>query len=648
MFTNLFSPLTIRNVTIKNRIFFSGHATMLASRSPNDALIAYHEARARGGVGLIVVEVASVHESNRYSDEILNVETDACIPGYRRLAERLSPYDCRVFAQLYHSGREILHSSDGSAALAYGPSSVPNDRARVMPRAMPKSLVHEVIEAYGDAALRLKRAGIDGVEVLASQGQLPSQFLNPQVNLRTDEYGGSFDNRLRFLREVVANIRSKVGDYVIGLRISGTEQDTKGIDEALAGDICESLDETQGVDYFSVVTGTSASLGGSVHIAPPMFFDAGYVAPHAARVKARVTKPVFIAGRFNQPQLAEQLIAAGDADMCAMTRALICDPEMPGKAQEDRAEDIRACIGCNQACIGHLTAGYPVSCIQHPETGRELVYADKSTTAEPRKVLVVGGGPGGMKTAVVAAQRGHEVTLYERSTQLGGQVLLAQLLPGRAEFGGLVTNFARELELANVTVIKGTEVDRALIENEQPDVVVLATGASPYHPPIEGEEEAHVVNAWEVIKGEANVGSSVVIADWRCDWIGLGLAEKLASDGCRVRLCVNGNSPGEMIQPYVRNTWLGKLYELGVEVIPLARLFGADADTAYFEHATSSQPVVCDEMDTLVLALGHLPSITLEEELTDYPGEVVAVGDCLAPRTAEEAVLEGLKAGMSI
>jgi len=332
---------------------------MLASGSPNDALIAYHEARAKGGAGLIVVEVASVHESNRYSDEILKAESDDCIPGYRRLAERVHQHDCRVFAQLYHSDREILHSGDGSAALAFAPSSVPNHCARVMPRAMPESLVHEVIAAYGDAALRLKRAGLDGVEFLASQGQLPAQFLNPHVNHRTDEYGGNFDNRLRFVKEVIADIRSKVGDFVVGLRISATEQDTTGIDESLAGDICQALDVTDGVDYFSLVTGTSASLGGSVHIAPPMAFQAAYVAPQAARIKARVSKPVIIAGRFNQPQLAEQTLSAGDADMCAMTRALICDPELPNKTKSGRAEDVRACIACNQACIGHLHMGYP-------------------------------------------------------------------------------------------------------------------------------------------------------------------------------------------------------------------------------------------------------------------------------------------------
>jgi 2,4-dienoyl-CoA reductase-like NADH-dependent reductase (Old Yellow Enzyme family) len=324
-FPNLFSPLAIRNVSVKNRIFSSAHGTMLAAGNVNDALIAYHEARARGGAGLVIVEVATVHPTALYSDHILNAESDECLPGYRRLAERVHAHDCRVFGQLFHPGREILHSQDGSATAAYAPSSVPNDRFHVMPRAMPVDLVREVIEGYGDAARRLKAAGLNGVEIVASQGYLPSQFLNPQVNRRDDEYGDSFENRLRFVREVVADMRSKVGDFVIGLRISGTEQDPSGLTDAEAADICAALDEPDGVDYFSVVTGTSATLGGSVHIAPPMFFEAGYVAPYAASVKARVSKPVFVAGRFNQPQIAERLLAAGEADMCAMTRALICD-----------------------------------------------------------------------------------------------------------------------------------------------------------------------------------------------------------------------------------------------------------------------------------------------------------------------------------
>jgi NADPH-dependent 2,4-dienoyl-CoA reductase/sulfur reductase-like enzyme len=324
---------------------------------------------------------------------------------------------------------------------------------------------------------------------------------------------------------------------------------------------------------------------------------------------------------------------------------------MANKAQAGRLDDIRACIGCNQACIGHFHLGYSISCIQHPETGRELQYdsAHRAPAARRRKVMVVGGGPGGMKTAAVAAERGHDVTLYEASERLGGQALLAQLLPGRAEFGGIVTNLTRELERAGAKVVKRTRVDRALVEREAPDVVVIATGAEPYLPEVEGAAESgHVVDAWQVLKGEVNVGSSVVVADWRCDWIGMGLAEKLARDGCKVRLCVDGLHAGQRLPFYVRDSWNGILHKLGVEVTSYARLYGVDGDTVYFQHAASAEPIVLDGIDTVVTSLGHRRVADLETELDGWKGEIHLVGDCATPRTAEEAVLDGLKVGSAI
>lgn len=650
-FPHLFSPIRIGGVTVKNRILSTGHDTTLPTDGRvNDALVAYHRARAEGGAGLVVVQVAGVHESARYTSHILMATDDGCIPGYRRIAEACHAFGCKVFAQAFHPGREVMESQDGSAPVAYAPSAVPNERFHVMPAPMPPGIVREVIAGYGDAARRMQAAGLDGVEIVASHGYLPAQFLNPRVNRRTDQYGGSEENRLRFLREILAEVRAGVGpDFVVGLRISGDEKDSEGLTEAEVLAACKALDAVPGgFDYFSVVAGTSASLAGAIHIVPPMAIANAYLAPFGAAMKAVVGKPVFVAGRINQPQEAEKVLAGGQADLCGMTRAMICDPAMPAKAEAGRLDDIRACIGCNQACIGHFHLGYPISCIQYPESGRELRYGRRQPAAKRRRVMVVGGGPGGMKAAAVAAERGHEVTLHEAGPQLGGQALLAQLLPGRAEFGGIVTNLAREMERAGARVIRNSLVDAEAVRRAAPDAVVLATGARPRRPPLEGEAEGHVVDAWQVLRGEANVGGSVVVADWRCDWIGLGIAEKLARDGCRVRLCVNGYMAGETIQQYVRNHWTGVLHRLGVEVIPLVRLFGLDSESVYFQHMTSGEPVICEGVDTLVLAQGHEPVMDLAEALGDWPGELHRIGDCVAPRTAEEAVLEGLKVGVAL
>ena len=647
-FPHLFSPLRVGSVTLKNRIFSTGHDTLLARQyAVGDELVAYHKARAEGGAGLIILQVAGVHETARYTGHSLMATTDDCIPGYRRVAEALHAHDCKVFGQVFHPGREIMEGTDGSIPAAYAPSAVPNERFHVMPVPLSRRMIRDIVAGYGDAARRMQKAGLDGCEIVASHGYLPAQFLHPRVNQRDDEYGGSKENRLRFLREVIADIRAKVGPaFVVGMRITGDERDADTIEAGEVLQFCKMLDgDSGGLDYYNVIAGTSASLGGAVHIVPPMIVENAYVAPFAKAMKSVVSKPVFVAGRINQPQTAEQVIASGQADLCGMTRAMIADPDMARKAEAGRLDDIRACIACNQACIGHFHLGYSISCIQHPETGRELAYGTRKPAAAPRQIMVVGGGPGGMKAAAVLGERGHEVTLYEAKSQLGGQALLAQLLPGRAEFGGIATNLAREVELAGVRVVKNRAVDAAFVRQEKPDAVIIATGGKPHRPAFEGQEEMHVVDSWQVLRGEVNIGQSVVVADWRCDWIGLGLAEKLARDGCRVRLCVDGLISGQRLPWYVRDSWNGILHKLGVEVIPYARLFGADADSVYFQHATSGEPIVCNEVNTLVLSQGHDRVNELEAALADYDGEVRVIGDALTPRTAEEAVLEGLKVG---
>lgn len=646
-FPHLFEPLQIRGKRLKNRIMSSGHDTSMPTDNlVNEQLIAYHRARAEGGVGLIVLQVAGVHDSARYTSHVLMATDDACIDGYRRLAETCHAHGTVVLSQIFHPGREIMESADGLLAVAYAPSAVPNERFRVMPRALDQDMIDEIIQGYADAARRLHQAGLDGVELVASHGYLPAQFINPRVNRRTDGYNGELEQRLRFIREILDAMRASTdAEFIIGLRISADERDPEGLteDESLAA-----VQLLQGqLDYVHIVAGTSASLGGAVHIVPPMAVEAAYLAREAGTFKAGLSIPLFVTGRINQPQEAEAIIAKGQADVCGMTRALICDPQMPNKSDSGHAEDVRACIACNQACIGHFHKGLPISCIQHPETGRELLYGQPKPSARGKRILVVGGGPAGMKAAAVAAQRGHRVTLYEASAQLGGQVLLAQLLPRRSEFGGASTNLQREMQLAGVEVVRNTRVDRALIERENPDHVIIATGAQPYWPNFERGGELQVVDAWQVLRDEVQLGRSVVVADWRCDWIGPGIAERLVRAGHQVQLAVNGTHCGESLPLYVRDQLAGELHKLAVPIIPYARLYGCDDSTVYLQHTASGEPMLLENIDSLVLCQGHQSVDDLGQQLKGLV-PFQRIGDCLAPRTVEEAIHEGLKVAWAL
>jgi 2,4-dienoyl-CoA reductase-like NADH-dependent reductase (Old Yellow Enzyme family) len=647
-FPHLFSPFSLRGVEIRNRVLSTGHDTDLGRHGlPSEALIAYQRARAKGGAGLIVVQVVAVHETARYTSEVLMGTSDAAIPAFRPLFQAIRAEGAAAFVQLFHPGRELLGRREGIVQAAYAPSSAPTERFRVAPRALSTGEVEEIVEGYGQAARRMAEAGAQGVEIVASHGYLPAQFLNPLTNRRADRFGGAPENRTRFLEEVAAAVRRAAPPaLILGLRLSGNEYEATGIAEGEMLALCRRLKDR--FDYFNVIGGTSASASGAIHIVPPMDVATGYLAPFAGTLKQAIGKPVFVAGRINQPQEAERILAEGAADLCGMTRALICDPEMPNKAMAGRSEDIRACIACNQACIGHAQLGLSISCIQHPETGRELDYGTRPRAARSLKVIVAGGGPGGMKAAAVAGECGHRVTLYERGRRLGGQALLAQLLPRRAEFGGIVANLAREMELAGVAVRTGAEVTAALVAAEQPDAVILATGSRPRLPPIEGGAGIQILHAHDVLEKRAATGPRVVVYDWLADWTGAGLAEQLAAAGAHVRLAVNGPCAAFAIQNYTRDAAVARLFRLGVEVIPFMRLYGAEDRTGYFIHTPSQESLVMEEVDTIVVNYPGEPEDGLAAALAAQGIAFHLVGDALAPRTAEEAVFEGLKAAVSL
>ena len=649
-FDRLFEPLVVGRTTVKNRVVSSGHDTVMVEDGRiTEQLIAYHEARAAGGVGLIVVQVAGVHETARYTAHVLMATDDDCIEGYRRLADVVHGYGTTIVGQLFHPGREVMESRDGTLPVAVAPSAVANERFRVMPRALTHDEVIEIIDGYGRAAERLVRAGLDGVEVVASHGYLPAQFLNPFVNERDDEYGGDEAGRQRFLVETVRAIRDQLGpEPIVGLRLSMDERDPRGLAPDLALRAARALDGAGVIDYVSVTTGTSATLAGSDHIAPPMELPNGYVAPSARQVKEAVGVPVFVAGRINQPQEAERIIADGLADACVMTRAMICDPTMANLAREGRAEEIRACVACNQACIGHFHAGFAISCIQHPETGRELTLGRRVRAATPRAVLVVGGGPAGLKAAAVAAERGHRVTLHEASARLGGQVLLAQRLPGRDEFGGVATNLEGEARRAGVHIVLNSTVDRDLVEAQSFEHVVIATGARPFRVPMEVLGSPTILDADAVLLRAPVPPGRVVVVDWRDDWVGVGVARLLAASGHDVTLATPGYVAGASLQQYVRDEQLAALARAQVTVLPLVRLFGVDDDTVYLQHVLTDEPVLLDHVAAVVLATARRPASDLADELGTMTIPVQLVGDCLAPRTVEEAVLDGLRVATAI
>ena len=653
MYENLFEPINLGPSQIRNRIFNPPHGTTLGANGlVSDELIAYHEARARGGAGLIILEGMAFHPSFAFESAYLNAGRDDIIPGMTALARACRGQGTAVFGQLFHAGRSVRYSHDGSRPLVFSASDTPDDRYRVVPIPMPNDMVWEVIESYATAAARLAEAGLDGIEILASQGYLIGQFLNPITNRRDDEFGGSLENRMRFLSESIARTRRAIGSSkTLGIRITLDEKTQFGMEAGEAIKVCQALEHEGHLDYFSVISGSSASPDGWIHVFPPMAVPPAFVANDAAQLRSVVTKPVLVAGRINQAQAASQILSEGKADMIGMVRALIADPEFPNKAAANRSDDIRACIGCNQACVGHRLTHHAISCIQNPVTGRELEFRTRSTQLK-RLVWVIGGGPGGMKAAVTAADQGHEVVLYEKQSKLGGQVNLAEKLPGRSEFGGVTTNLMNELDRSSVQVCLSSSANPEAFRTIGPDVVIVSTGAVPRLPDVE-VTGTPFFSAWSVIAGEKPVGQNVVIADWSSDWSAMGVAHMLALSGYKVRIFSGASTCGESIPAIVRDQWFGELQSLNVELTCYARFFGAEDQTAFFQHTINGEAITCEDVDAIISCYPPRSNDDCEwvSDLNTPdtpPFQIKKIGDALAPRTVEEAVLEGLKAAWMI
>lgn len=650
-FNHLLRPLKIGNVTVRNRTVFTGHnsAHQNFDGTISDEYIGYQVARARGGAGLQILCAAAIDEYSSTDPGQLRIDADDVIPGLAKMADAVHEHGGKVFVQLLQAGREVYGMPDGTLPVTFSASATRSELTGVVPRQMSLQMIGEVIRAYAAAAQRAIDAGLDGVELVANQGNLPAQFLAGDVNCRSDQYGVNLDGRMRFLIEAATAIREVTkGKIAFGVRISASEMED-GVTDEESFAACRRLDELSLVDYLSVVVGAPSTRIGAYHVIPPMYEAAGYVSQYVLPIKRAVRVPVIATGRFNTPNLADEAIREGVADAIGMTRAMISDPDLANKVLAGRSEDVRACVGCLQACIGHLHKHAGVSCIQFPETGRETSLGQYGQAAQPRRVIVAGGGVAGMKAAAIAATRGHDVLLCEASGNLGGQVQLAQRLPGRAEFGGVITNLEREVFNAGVEVRRHVIVDRSLIKQERADVLIIATGGRPARPSDKiSVEDMQVVTASEYLSGDAAVGKRVVVADRQSDWVGVGVAEKLALDGHFVRLAVTGAQPAETTPMFIRDYSAGRLFALGIETHCYARLCGADGEDVYFQHLLTQGPLILGGVDTLITCFGSAADTAVEQQVQGLEIEVHVIGDCLTPRTVEEAVLDGLRVGRLI
>jgi mycofactocin system FadH/OYE family oxidoreductase 2 len=646
-FKYLFTPLDIGPVTLRNRIVCPAHVTNFAKdHLPSETDLFYYLERAKGEVGLIITGATHVHPTSTSSlgGDVWNID-DRIIPWYQRISSAVHAYGAKILAELSHTGRQTVYSSKMHPLVAPSPIRPP-ERYFETPRELDSKEITEIIEAFGQAARRAKEGGLDGIELHGAHGNLIAQFMSPYANKRTDRYGGSLENRLRFALEVIDCVRQKVGDdFVVGMRISGDEFVEGGLTLGDMKVIAPMLEASGGLDFLDISASTYSNyLAYAIHM-PPMAMPPGSLVYLSRGIKEVVSLPVIAVGRINDPVQAEKILADGQADLIGMCRAIICDPELPQKAREGRLEDIRACIACMEGCAGHFVHGKPITCIQNPIVGREKEWAAMEPAKSIKKVVVVGGGPSGMEAARVASLRGHKVTLYEKEDQLGGQVLIAAKAPFRENFGEIARYLSRQLSKIGVRIRLGVTATSDMIRAEKPDAVVVATGSKPYIPPIPGVEGENVLTDWDVLQDDAEVGENVVIIDEEGYMRGCSAAEFLADRGKKVEILTPLFYIGMQIEVKTWRLLYQRLLEKGVVLTPHTRVREIQGRAVIAFNTITNAKRVIEGVDTLVLAFGGEANSKLYQDLMGQVKELYAAGDCVAPRQVEHAIYEGHSIG---
>jgi len=644
----LFTPGAIGTMRLPNRIVMAPMVTNYATADGylTDRSIAYYVERARGGVGYITIEHATVAPNGRGSPGMLCLFDDSYGSGFTRLIEAVHREGGRIVVQLNHAGRQaLLHCSLGEDKGIVAPSAIPCPVRGGNPRELTVEEIRSLVDAYAGAALRARRAGADGVELHMAHGYLMFSFLSPFSNRRRDEYGGSAAGRMRFPLEVLDAVRDVLGeDFPVICRLSAHEYVEGGlvIEEGLR--IADALVE-HGADALSITAGSAITYR---HTMGPYYQPRGNLIHLAETVKQRVEVPVIGVGRIPDPRLAEEMLRAGKADFIAFGRALLADPHLPKKAREGRFDEIIPCIACNSGCVDRrLSAGLYTACLCNPLTGNEEEL--KVAPASKRgRVMVVGAGPAGLQASLVASQRGHEVSLWEQDRRLGGNYRIAVLPPGKEETARLLEYFEGALRRSRVRVEMGKRVTAKTIASENPDVVVVATGAQPATVPVEGLAEAvasgFVVQGVDVIEGKVTPGRRVVIVGG--GHVGLETADTLAEKGHEVTVIEMLPDVGADMVVSVRQMLLERLERRSVKLRLRTALHGLEGRTLVTEVDGKEQKIL--GVDTVVLAVGFRPRRELAAEAERLGKEVHVVGDAKEARSALEAIYEAHKVAVKL
>lgn len=643
----LFSPLKIGSTVIPNRINFAAHLTNLSEdHQISDAHIHYYTERAKGGCGLITTEELTVHPSDLAYAKLVDAFVPEVIPGFLKLTNAIHEYDTKIFAQLNHNGMQA--DSKISRLPVWGPSPGKDPLFREMAKAMEIEDIEECIRYFAKSAAHVVEGGFDGIELQLGHSSLIRQFLSPATNFRQDQYGGSFENRMRFCLEVLDAVRSAIPQgFTVGVRLNADEMHPRGgltLDDARM--IAAELEKTGQVDFFDLSLGTFHNLflvEGSMHT--PL----GYTIPLSCGIRSTVNLPVYCTNRINDPHLAENILSDGQGDVINMVRALIADPFLPQKARQGRDNDIRHCIACNQGCIGRMGLGHTIGCIQNPAAGNETFLGSHTFKLSdvPKRIVIIGAGPAGLEAARTAALRRHHVTLIEKNDTVGGQNLIAGKAAGRQEITGITRWLISQVNQLDIDLQMEKEADAQTVLDLEPDVVIVATGSTPKTHPFPGDYgPPDVVTTWQVLNREIDTGDRVLLIDQDGHHQATGTAEFLADHGRTVHMITPALFVGGQLGP-LQDLFLARqrLESKGVSFTPDIAVLEINKTLVKGLNVYSNEMIDFDGYDTIVLAVGNDSADSLYFELKGRVPQLYRIGDCVSPRKTDMAIVEGHRIG---